>query len=117
VSVGAGCARGAGTEAAALLAAATRPFRNGPLTKAGRELTRHLNIAGQPGNIRQTLSGARGVNAAALEALEQIMTNGIRMSKSTTAYGDVIDFKLPSGLGARFSVETGESIGFLGRNL
>jgi hypothetical protein len=39
------------------------------------------------------------------------------MSKSTTAYGDVIDVKLPSGLGARFSVETGEFIGFLGRNL
>ncbi len=106
-----------GAEAARLLNNATQPFRQGPLTQAGRALTKHPNIIGETGNILQKLGGAANVNARAAAALENIIQMGTRTVRTTTAFGRVIEFKLPSGLGARFSKTTGEFIGFLGRGL
>lgn len=57
------------------------------------------------------------VNEAAAGALENIMQNGAMTTKMTKAFGQVIEYKLPSGLGARFSETTGEFIGLLGRGL
>ena len=57
------------------------------------------------------------INKAAADALKNILRTGTLTTKSTKAFGDVIDFKLPSGLGARFDAATNEFITFLGRGI
>ena len=110
-------AGGAAPEMSRLLGNATQVFRNGPLTNVGRALTKHPNIIGESGNIIQKLGGAANVNTAGARALENIMQTGTMTTKSTAAYGDIIQYTLESGLGARFSATTGEFIGFIGRGL
>ncbi len=100
-----------------MFASATSLFRNGPLTNAGRALTKHPNVIGESGNLLQKLGSARGVNEAAAKALADIMENGAVTTKATKAFGQVIEYKLPSGIGARFEASTSEFIGFLGRGL
>jgi RHS repeat-associated protein len=92
-------------------------FGNGPLSNVGRALTKHPKEIGETGNILQKLGGAAKVNDAAAEALRNILANGQAITKYTTAFGRVIDIKLPNGIGARFSAETGNFIGFLGRGV
>lgn len=58
------------TMAARHFDSATRLFRNGPLTAAGRALTKHPNIVGESGNLLQKLGGAANVNTAAANAFE-----------------------------------------------
>jgi len=94
---------------------ATRMFRSGPLTEVGRALNKHPNVIGETGNILNKLGGAANVNAAAAKALEMIMRSGEQVMKVTKAFGEVIEYRLPSGIGARFSAATNEFIGFLGR--
>jgi hypothetical protein len=111
-------AEGIATRATAeQLASANRIFRNGPLTNVGRALTKHPNVIGESGNVLKSLGGAKDVNGAAAQALENIMQDGAMTTKMTRAFGQVIDYTLPSGIGARFSAETNEFIGFLGRGL
>lgn len=105
-----------GREVARLLENASDSYRCGPLTRAGRALTKHPNVIGESGNILQKL-GLAAVNARAAAALENILQSGTRVVKTTKAFGRVIDFKLPNGIGARFRAATGEFIGFLGRGL
>jgi len=100
-----------------LLKGATQVFKNGPLTAAGRALTKHPNIIGESGNLLQKLGGAGNVNAAAENAVQNILRNGSMVTKDTKAFGAVIDYTLKNGLGARWSAATGEFIGFLGRGL
>jgi hypothetical protein len=104
-------------EISELLENATQIYRKGPLTNVGRALTKHPNIIGESGNILQKLGGADNVNAAGARALENIMRAGTLTTKSTAAYGDIIQYTLDSGLGARFSATNGEFIGFIGRGL
>ncbi len=113
----AGAAGGLAPEMSSLLRNATQVFRRGPLTNVGHALTKHPNIIGESGNILHKLGGAANVNTAAARALENIMRTGTMTRTSTAAYGDIIQFKLESGLGARFSATTGEFIGFIGRGL
>ena len=58
-----------------------------------------------------------GVNQAAAGALKNIMRNGVRSTKDTKAFGNVTEFKLDNGLGARFNSQTNEFMGFLGGGL
>jgi hypothetical protein len=92
-------------------------FKNGPLTNVGRALTKHPNVIGETGNILQKLGGASGVNNAAANALKDIMENGTMTTKMTEAFGKVVDYTLPNGIGARFYADTNEFIGFLGRGV
>ncbi len=55
------------------------------------------------------------INKAAADALKIIMRNGTRTTKTTKAFGDGVEFKLPNGLVARFNAVTNEFNGFLGR--
>ncbi len=92
------------------------PYRGG-FTNAGRALTKHPNIVGASSAadlIKRFVNNA-GINTAAAEALKHIMRNGSIVSKMTKAFGQVMEFKLPSGLGARFNAITNEFLGFLGR--
>jgi RHS repeat-associated protein len=108
---------GEGTLAGRHIANATKLYRNGPLTNAGRALTKHPNVIGESGNILQKLGGAGNVNKAAARALNNIIRNGTMTTKVTKAFGEVIEYKLPNGIGARFSATTHEFITFLGRGL
>ena len=103
-------------EVARLLADATQWYRRGPLTRAGRALTKHPNVIGESGNIVQKL-GVANVNRRAAAAIEHILRSGTRTVRETKAFGRVIEFKLPSGIGARFGAATRRFIGFLGRGL
>lgn len=62
-----------------------------------------------------TTNVARNYHSA--QALKHIMRNGSLSIKNTKNFGIVADYKLSSGIGARFSVETGNFIGYLGRGL
>lgn len=97
---------------------ALQPFRGG-FSNAGRALTKHPNIAGAKSaqELIRRFGNNAGINKAAAEALKNIMRNGTRTTKTTKAFGDVVEFKLPNGLGARFNAVTNEFIGFLGRGL
>jgi len=97
---------------------ALQEFRGG-LMNAGRQLTKHPNIVGANSaqELIQGFGNNTGINNAAANALKNIMRNGTSTTKTTKAFGDVVDFKLPSGLGARFKTKTNEFVGFLGRGL
>ena len=96
---------------------AVQKYKNGPLSNVGRALAKHPNIIGESGNILQKLGGASNVNRVAAEALKNIMENGTMRQRMTKAFGEVIEYKLSNGLGARFNAITGDFIGFLGRGL
>jgi hypothetical protein len=103
---------------------ALQPFKGGAASNAGRALTKHPNIVGvnaSPDRVMKALidkfGSQAGVNKAAADALKNIMRNGTRSAKNTKAFGNVVDFKLPSGLGARFDATTNEFLHFLGRGL
>jgi hypothetical protein len=45
------------------------------------------------------------------------MRHGTVYTKTTKAFGEVVEFKLPNGLGARFNAMKNDLITFLGRGL
>lgn len=96
---------------------ALQRFRGGRFTNAGRALTKHPNIVGaqDAAELAGRFVHQDGINKAAAEALKAIMRHGTRATKYTRAFGYVVEFKLPNGLGARFHALTSEFIGFLGR--
>jgi len=98
---------------------ALQPFKGGRFTNAGRALTKHPNIVGakDAAELTKLYGNQTGINKAASDALKNIMRNGTQNVHPTKAFGQVIDYKLPSGLGARFSTTTNEFIGWLGRGL
>ncbi|MEP2302183.1 MAG: SpvB/TcaC N-terminal domain-containing protein [Kangiellaceae bacterium] len=105
---------------------AVQPFSSkGALTRAGRALTKHPNIVGLRGVPKGQVMGALkqrfgsdiGVNNAAAFALRHIMRTGKQNTKNTEKFGKVVDYKLENGLGARFTVDSNQFIGFLGREL
>ena len=100
-----------------LFKSALQPF-SGRLTAAGRALTKHPNIVGAKSaqELAKLYGHQQGISKAAANALKNIMRNGTRTTKPSKAFGKVVDFKLNSGLGARFSATTNNFIGFLGRN-
>ena len=103
---------------------AVSQFGRHGFTKAGRAVTKHPNILGvnvpkdQVQKALITKFGSQaGINRAAADALKNILRNGTRSTKDTKAFGNVTEFKLDNGLGARFNSQTNEFIGFLGRGL
>lgn len=102
-----------------IMLAAQRSHKSGIFTKVGNALNKHPNILGAKtaSELVKRYGGNQGVNEAAEKALQNILSTGTRTTKSTKAYGDVIDYTLQSGLGARFSVTDNIFVGFLGRGL
>jgi RHS repeat-associated protein len=105
-----------------MLSDANSLFGKGGLTKAGRALSKHPNIVGviTPKaeafkSLLDKFGSVPGINAAATSALINIMKNGNQIIRNHKEFGKIIDFVLPSGLGARFSQVTKEFIGWLGR--
>lgn len=107
--------RAIASENAALLAAANAPFKQTALTVSGRALTKHPNAAGfQTGvELSQAFRSPAALNAAASNVVSGIITNGTR---TVSRDGKVMSIALKSGIGARFSVTTGDFITFLGRS-
>ena len=98
---------------------ALQPYRHGRFTLAGRALTKHPNVVGvqDAAELVRQFEHQNGVNKAAAEALKNMMRHGTRITKHTKAFGDVVEFRLPNGLGARFHALTNTFIGFLGRGI
>ncbi|GBF57877.1 hypothetical protein PbB2_01547 [Candidatus Phycosocius bacilliformis] len=85
-----------------LYRAAVKSFKDGPLTNAGRALTKHPEILGMTkDNLRQALRSNDSVNAAAHGALRNIMRNGTTTTPTIGRYGPVIQVQVPGGFGAR----------------
>jgi len=103
---------------------AVQQFKKGPFTNIGRAVTKHPNIVGlnpAKGTEMKALLNAfgskAGINRAAADAVKNIMRTGVRTTKNTTLYGQVVDFKLANGIGIRFSATTNEFLQFLGRGV
>jgi hypothetical protein len=54
-----------------------------------------------------------GVNELADNAVRGFVQNGTRNIKLTVAFGRVVDYRMLSGIGVRFSARTGKFITFL----
>ncbi len=99
-------------------------YKSHGLTHAGRALTKHPNIVDvylPKDKVQKALidkfGSQKGINNAAAEVLKNIMRNGKKTTRKTKAFGEVTEFKLKSGKGARFRNDTEEFTGFLGRDL
>lgn len=86
--------------------------RRGGLTNVGRALDKHRNILRLVREGAWDLTTNADKNYYGKEALKYIIRNG-----TETVNGAFIEFKLSSGLGARFNATTNEFVGFLGRGL
>jgi hypothetical protein len=79
--------------------------------------TGHPNIVGLTSDVLQTHGGARNVNVAASNAVQGFIQNGTVTIKPHSFWIKVIDYKLPSGLGVRFSAIIRKFITFLEQGL
>ncbi|MEM6312365.1 MAG: hypothetical protein AAF754_20275, partial [Pseudomonadota bacterium] len=102
-----------------VLEASQRPYKTGQFTVAGRALTKHPNIVGAKNaqELVKTLGNQAKTNSAAQKAVDDNVRNGVRNTKTTNAYGKVVDVKLSNGLGVRVSAQDKSFIGFLGRGV
>ena len=93
---------------------ALQSFKGGPLTNAGRALTKHPEVLGfSKQTIRQTLKTNSQLNQAAHSALKNIMRNGVRTTPNLPRYGNVVQYQLKGGFGARFRASDSSFIGFI----
>jgi RHS repeat-associated protein len=90
---------------------------NSELTRAGRELTKHPEVAGlTPQNFQRVLNRPGIANEVGASALRDIVS-GSRQVVSLPRYGNVIQYRGISGYGARFygpgTATPGQFIGFI----
>jgi RHS repeat-associated protein len=85
------------------------------LSPVGRAIDKHRNILRLVTSENVTTNVQK--NKYGAEALRYLMENGTRTTKTTANFGKVVEYKLPSGLGARFSASDSRFIGFLGKGL
>jgi len=89
-------------------------IEKGGLSPVGRALQKHPNILRLiDGSIIITKNAQR--NSISTQALKYIMRNGTKTRNLANPL--FVDYKLASGLGARFNSATNEFIGYLGRGL
>ncbi|MFP3385890.1 hypothetical protein [Tritonibacter sp. SIMBA_163] len=107
------------TERAALSSAANAAYKDTAQTVAGRALTKHPNVAGfrNGDELSKALRSPQATNEAAERAVSNILSGGTRTQRAHSRFGDIIEYTLPSGIGARFSASTNGFIGFLGRGI
>jgi len=89
------------------------------LTRVGRALSKHPNIVGRQSQQKliRDFKNNEGVNQAAAEALQGIMFEGEPVQRVHPNFGPILEYKLATGLGARFHAGSDQFIGFLGRGL
>ncbi len=96
----------------ALSRLATRSY-NQFLTQAGRALTKHPEVAGlTKETIKQVLKTDAALNATAKQVLDGVLRNGTASIRALSRYGLTLEVKAAEA-GVRFSLETGEFIGFI----
>lgn len=92
---------------------ATSPYKTSSLSKAGRALTKHPELANETSaSLRLTLRTDAAINQEAAAQLKNIMRNGDVTVRNLPRYGEVTQYQIPGGFGARWKV-TGEFIGFI----
>ena len=93
---------------------ALQPYKQTSLTVAGRALTKHPVIAGHSDiTLRQSIRTDVEINVAARNSLRNFMRNGSVDRHYQGRFGDVIDYTMPNGSGARFRAIDNSFIGFL----
>ena len=96
-----------------LLIAGNQIDKGGELTKAGRALEKH---GSRPGSIYPRATGnVANKNALGNKILESILKdpNAISVIRHHAMYGDILEIKIPGGMGARFTADGSRFIGFL----
>jgi hypothetical protein len=119
--------RSAGLENASVSPLATRgeplfrnalqAFKGGNLTNVGRALSKHPEVVNlTKETLTKTLRNPQAINQAASTVLENIMRMGVRTTPTIGRYGQVIQYQIPGGFGARWygaGERLGEFIGFI----
>ncbi|SHI25165.1 hypothetical protein SAMN02745823_03905, partial [Sporobacter termitidis DSM 10068] len=87
--------------------------KGGELTKAGRALEKHGSRYGSI--YPQATGNVANKNALGNQTLESILNNpnATSITRYHAMYGDVLEIKIPGGMGARFSADGSAFIGFL----
>lgn len=95
------------------LNAGRQTSKGGLLTSAGRALQKHFNRAGSKFN--KVAGNEAAINAEAEAVLKGILTNPnvTTVTRHHARFGNVTEFKLPDGQGARFSADGKTFIGFI----
>lgn len=96
-----------------LLKAGNQLDKGGELTKAGRAIEKHGN---RSGSIYPHATGnVASKNALGNQILKSILsnTNATSITRHHALYGDILEIKIPGGMGARFSADGSIFIGFL----
>ena len=107
-------ATGRGLVGNPMFKSALQPFKGGSLTNAGRALTKHPEMVGHTKQtIRQALRSDSAINSAASSALKNIMRTGARTNSTLPRYGEVVQFQIKNGFGARFRASDNSFIGFI----
>ena len=96
-----------------LLKAGNQLDKGGELTKVGRSLEKH---GSRPGSIYPSATGnVANKNALGNQVLESILNNpnATIVNRHHAMLGDILEIKIPGGMGARFSADMKTFIGFL----
>ena len=98
-----------------LLKAAFKPSKGG-LTAVGRALKKHSDRAGSA--FPKATGNQAAVNAQGEKVLKDILGHpSVQVTvKKTRSVGEVLDYQVPGGIGARFSSDGKTFIGFLEPN-
>ncbi|WP_455666292.1 DUF6443 domain-containing protein [Phocaeicola sp.] len=98
-----------------LLKVAAKPSKSG-LTAVGRALKKHGDRVGSI--FPQARGNQAAINAQGEKVLKDILTdpNVQIMTTKSRSVGEVLDYKIPGGMGARFSADGKNFIGFLEPN-
>jgi uncharacterized protein RhaS with RHS repeats len=109
---------GAMLREATLYRSALQSHKGQALTRVGRELTKHPDVVNlTKETLRQSLRTDPAINQATASALKEILRTGIRTSETLPRFGEVIQYKIPGGFGARWYAagdQIGQFIGFIG---
>ena len=103
------------TEQASHFISSFAKYKNTKFTKAGRDLTKHPRVSGFDSTdlSRQTHENEDAINLIAENSMKNIIENGTKITKPHTRYGEIIEYTLPDGYGARFEKVTKKMIGFI----
>ncbi len=96
-----------------LLKSSSQQFNNTELTNAGRALTKHPEVVGlSKETLRQALRTDAQINATAAKSIGEILSKGNRTTFQSGRYGQVIQYQMKGGFGARWKSD-GSFIGFI----
>ena len=104
---------GSNVDNSRLMTAGNQLDKGGELTKAGRALEKH---GSRPSSLYPQATGnVANKNALGNQTLDSILNNpnATSVTRHHAMYGDVLEIRIPNGMGVRFSADGNTFIGFL----